>query len=398
MSSVRRDYEGEAKITYMSTRAFNLDFFTYTLALNPSTSKYEGTLALVAGATVGNCPKNRFLHETGKKLIPGENPGIRTMLVGVYDPVTLLKGFIDPNSEAFVRMNNDRAADVEALTTADVQNTLGSIQGIFAINPNTGLSDYGQPVYTRGDVIAEGSATITGDITSVTGNIAALAGSVTAYTYVTALTGDVTAAAGNVIAYSNVTATTGSVTAFSNVTATTGNVSAFSNVTATTGDITAVAGTIRAAKQLYSTTVTPLTVSGGVASIDISLGQTFTVASDSDFTINATNLASYAGAVVRCIISNPAGGSQITVTLGTPVRELYNGTGVTTNLQTQTFTVTTQVALSDWTSYTAGPLAVNFATSSARSFQIPDNVTGVITFLCDGTSLLEMSRCLVNGN
>jgi hypothetical protein len=192
MSSVRNDFNPEAKITYMSTVPFNNDFWSYSLTWNQSAGNYIGTLSAVSGATSGTCPARRFLHETGKKLFPSANPGIKTMLVGVYDPVSFLNGYIDPNSEVFLRMNNDRAANIDTLNPADNEANLRSIHGEFALRPGVDSIDYGQPVYTRGNVVALGSATITSNITSVTG-------AVQAETSVTAVTGNITAQAGNLV-------------------------------------------------------------------------------------------------------------------------------------------------------------------------------------------------------
>ncbi len=205
MSSVRNDFNPEAKITYMSTVPFNNDFWSYSLTWSQPAGNYIGTLSAVSGATSGTCPAKRFLHETGKKLFPSANPGIKTMLVGVYDPVSFLNGYIDPNSEVFLRMNNDRAANIDTLNPADNEANLRSIHGEFALRPGVDSIDYGQPVYTRGNVVALGSATITGDIDSLTGDITAEAGAVTAQTNVTAVTGNVVAGV-NVVAGENVIA------------------------------------------------------------------------------------------------------------------------------------------------------------------------------------------------
>jgi hypothetical protein len=388
MSSVRKDYVGEAKITYMSTRAFNSDFWSYSLSLDRAQGKYIGTLSTVSGGTSVTCPAKRFLHETGKKLFPSANPGIKTMLVGVYDPVSFLSGYIDPNSEVFLRMNNDRAANIDTLNPADNEANLRSIHGEFALRPGPDTSDYGQPVYTRGDIVALGSATITGDITSLEGDIAATVGNVTA--------GD------SITAENNITATTGNITASAgNVNAPAGAMTAFGNITSTTGNIVSTVGSVISAKQIFNPTISDLTIVAGNTSIDVELATTFFVSSNSDFSLNARadNLYAFRGAVVRVIISNPSGGSEISVTLGTNIRELYNGTGIQTNLQTQNFTVySSDSAGGVDVEGNVGALEIYFAASGPRNFEIPDNVTGVITFLCDGTNLLEMSRCLVAGS
>jgi hypothetical protein len=389
MSSVGNAFQSEAKRSYLTARVFNADFYSYNQTVNPTTFQVSFALGAVVGATSGNCPVGRFLHETGRKLIPGANGGVNTLMVGVYDPVSGLSGFIDPNTESFTTMNTDKSANIETIVAG-----VNSVS-VFGLNPTANTSDLGDPVFTRGDVTALGQATITGDITSLTGDITADQGDITA------TLGDVLAPAGDMTASGNITSTTGNISAtLGNITAPAGTMTAFGNITSSTGNIVSTVGSVISAKQIFNPTISTLTIAGGNTDIDVSLATTFIVTSDSNFQLNAfaANLSSYAGAVVRVIISNPSGGSQISVTLGTNIRELYNGTGVATNLKVNDFTVTTTVVATPWTSSTVSNVGVSFATSGARNFEIPDNVSGVITFLCDGSNLLEMSRCLVTGS
>lgn len=169
MSSVGNAYEDQSKLSYLATRTFENDLFGYTTAINSTTFERTGTLsAPISGATALTCPVGRFLYETGKKLIPGAHPGVKTLMVGVFDPVSFLSGFIDPNSEVFTRMNEDKSAMLDTITAA------GTLDyGVFGRNPNGNTSDLADPVYTRGDVTALGQATITSNITSLTGDIIA---------------------------------------------------------------------------------------------------------------------------------------------------------------------------------------------------------------------------------
>ena len=147
MSSITSDYNDRTKRAYLSMTAFHNDLFSYTTSLNTTTYVIEGTLtAPITGATSVTCPQGRFLYENGKKLYPRANPGVNTYMVGVFDPVSFLSGFIDPNSEAFTLMNTDKPVDMA---------TDGS-GGVFGTNPNGSTSDLAQPVYTRGDVIIGG--------------------------------------------------------------------------------------------------------------------------------------------------------------------------------------------------------------------------------------------------
>jgi hypothetical protein len=90
----------------------------------------------------------RFLHETGRKLFPRANGGVNTLMVGVYDPVSGLSGFIDPNCESFTTMNTDKSANIETIVAG------ANSQSVFGLNPNGNTSDLANPVFTRGDVTA----------------------------------------------------------------------------------------------------------------------------------------------------------------------------------------------------------------------------------------------------
>jgi hypothetical protein len=129
---------------YITTSPFNNDFYTYTTSTNPTTFVVTGTLAAnVTGATAATCPANRILRENGKRLYPeGANPGVNTLMVGVYDAITGFKGFIDPNAPIFAVYNSDK-----------------SYQTPNGINPNGGATDQGPPTFTAGNVTSTGIIT-----------------------------------------------------------------------------------------------------------------------------------------------------------------------------------------------------------------------------------------------
>jgi hypothetical protein len=160
-------YNAQARREYITTSAFNTDFYTYTTSMSPPTYEMRGTLAAnVTGANATNCPANRILRENGKKLYPDANPQISTYMVGVYDASSGLSGYIDPNSPKFAVYNSDKPVYLSD-----------------GVNPNGGLTDQGQPVYTRGTITAGGDITSTaGNITATAGNITATAGNITATT------------------------------------------------------------------------------------------------------------------------------------------------------------------------------------------------------------------------
>jgi hypothetical protein len=157
-------YLNTPRISYITTAIFKNDIFRYTTSVNPTTFATTGTLtslATVGTATDANCPANRILRENGKKLYPGglvvannttygaPNPGVTTYMVGVYDPISFLSGFIDPNSKVFAPYNQDKPEYVAR-----------------GINPNGNTEvDQGPPVYTLGSVTAGTNITAAGILT-----------------------------------------------------------------------------------------------------------------------------------------------------------------------------------------------------------------------------------------
>ena len=156
MASVYADPKLRSKRTYIATSSFNNQLYTYATTMTPPTYVTTGSLGAVTGATAANCPRGHFLRETGARLYPEANPGISTLMVGVYDANSGLKGYIDPNAPIFAVFNSDKP--VEMVDGGD----------------NNGATVHkGQPVYTTGDVIAVGNITAqTGDITAQAGYIA----------------------------------------------------------------------------------------------------------------------------------------------------------------------------------------------------------------------------------
>jgi hypothetical protein len=138
--------------SYIALSAFNNDLYKYTVTLNPQTLQEISTLALNPQANASNCPAQRVLHENGRRINPpeGNYPGINTnvvtYMVGVYDPVTGLNGFINPNSATFAIFNTDKPNYLSA-----------------GADPTTGLGNLGNPVLTRGDVQAGGDMDVSGN-------------------------------------------------------------------------------------------------------------------------------------------------------------------------------------------------------------------------------------------
>ncbi len=157
MSSVFASTGPRSKRSYLTMAEFGADIFSYTTSYNSRTKQTTGTLTDFSSS---DCPQGRFLYENGRKLYPGAHPGVETYMVGVFDPVSFISGYIDPNSKIFTPMNTDKPVDTAAAE--------GESGGVFGTNPNTsegGETDLAQPVYTRGDILAEGNADISGSLT-----------------------------------------------------------------------------------------------------------------------------------------------------------------------------------------------------------------------------------------
>jgi hypothetical protein len=107
--------------SFVSTKGFNTEFYQYSVSRSdrpPYTT--TGVLVLHSSATAGQCPAGRVLHANGKKLIPDVNvmnsftPGAtiqaKKFMLGVYDPESMLNGFIDPTSPTFAVYDKNRPA------------------------------------------------------------------------------------------------------------------------------------------------------------------------------------------------------------------------------------------------------------------------------------------------
>jgi len=123
--------------SFLSVATYNNDIFSYTTGLN---NRYVevGSLTAVSGANSSTCPKGRILRENGRKLFPGANPGINSYMVGVYDAISGIAGFIDPNSPVY---------------------TVFSTEKTYAVTDSTdpgpgGLLDQGMPILTNSSVEA----------------------------------------------------------------------------------------------------------------------------------------------------------------------------------------------------------------------------------------------------
>ena len=134
---------------YISTEAFNNDFFTYTVTTDAN-GLQTGAFTQVADATTVNCPAGRVLRDNGKRLHPGAHPNVTYAMIGVFDPQTFLSGFINPNSPIFAMFNSDKAYFADTDLTA----AAGFGRGLDSNLSSSGLLNEGLAVFTNGNVIA----------------------------------------------------------------------------------------------------------------------------------------------------------------------------------------------------------------------------------------------------
>ena len=154
MSSARitDGFPGGTRHSYIATQIFNEYFYSYN----------NGRWGTVAGADSGNCPAGRILRENGRKLYPAANPNVDQYYIGVYDAVTFLNGFIDPNDAIFALYNDNKPTYVG-----------DSIDDAANDFPNAG-----PPVLTNGNIIsiANGEPTYVGLYNDLTGRNSAYFG------------------------------------------------------------------------------------------------------------------------------------------------------------------------------------------------------------------------------
>ena len=152
MANIAHNIKERSTNNYITTGSFNGQFYNYTTSFNSTTLTTTGALSAVSGATPANCPQGRVLRANGKKLFPGGSyPGISTMMIGVYDSLSLFSGFIDPNSSVFAVYNHDKPVDV-----------------IDGLDLSGNVTKRGPPVFTLGDVIAGRQIRSTGGATLAT--------------------------------------------------------------------------------------------------------------------------------------------------------------------------------------------------------------------------------------
>jgi len=175
-SESKGEYALNVEKSLVSTRSYEANIFTYTTSLNAS-FQTVGTLAIHASATAAKCPAGRILHLTGRKLHPTINPmttfpggasllTTAKFLVGVYDPITFISGFIDPSSSMFAKYDQNIPNFFDNGPTANG----GSVPPLGGQAGKLTLQDAGSLLEsTAGDgvAVAAGNASV-GQVTMVT--------------------------------------------------------------------------------------------------------------------------------------------------------------------------------------------------------------------------------------
>ena len=134
--------------SYISTESYNSNFFTYSVTTGPPPQfKKTGALTAVSGATPLNCPAGNILRENGKKLYPDAYPGVTDYMIGVFDILNNLSGFIDPNDPVFALFNGDRPNYLKDSVNSQAKNL-------------------GAPTLTQGSVICSGDVISSGQVRS----------------------------------------------------------------------------------------------------------------------------------------------------------------------------------------------------------------------------------------
>jgi hypothetical protein len=203
--------------SFIATKAFTAEFYQYT-ASRAADLSMQGELVLHAQATASRCPAGRVLHANGRKLIPGVNPmtvfttpagatvQAPKFMLGVYDPESMLNGFIDTTSATFAVYDKNRPASAylaEATGNVAEATALAGLggQGAALLTANNaaalaGVDANGATVLAAQTVAAgsarSGSITLSATAETITVNSTA----VTANSLVLLSVVDATAAAG----------------------------------------------------------------------------------------------------------------------------------------------------------------------------------------------------------
>lgn len=329
--------QNTSRRSYISTAPFYAHFYTYTTYLDHITTR--GSLTQVTGANCTTCPTGRILRENGRKLYPDANPQITKYLVGVYDSVTFLSGYINPNDSVFAIYNSDRPNYIPdnndglegapVLTTGNVISTEGfvGVQSTIA----EGELYAGAYLNSNGIPIVQAGVNFGGDCQDSSISPSTFAtlypdGTIESINYTNNPATRVTLSAnGNIFNTGNVS-TMGNTYVQGNV-STSGQLSVWANsyvrgntFTLGSADVTGVVTvgqSVTAVNQVRSSTRTGLVRDGsGNVALNASLGSVFYLEQGNDCTIIPSN-NNLTGARVYIYIRNTDGSNDRTINFGT---------------------------------------------------------------------------------
>ncbi len=173
-----KSHSSQPNKAFISTKAFNGEFFSYSTSVNGSLVTV-GSLVLNPSASAALCPSGRVLHANGKFLKTGVHPDLSyggttyTFLVGVYDPVTFLNGYINAASSTFAPYDANMPYFDDA-GTGVTNPALGGGQGKALFGPSLPATS------SAGAAVSAGNA-VTGQVTcSTSANVTVNSTAVTA--------------------------------------------------------------------------------------------------------------------------------------------------------------------------------------------------------------------------
>jgi hypothetical protein len=250
MSSVSQSFPDLQRRQYIASDQFDTSIFTYTTYTDASLAT-RGRLVVHPDATPAKCGPRSILRENGKKLHSGTHPDLKdptttlpyTYLVGVYDVVSGISGFINPNASFLSVLTTDKSYQ-DDLGAYQVEASFNlNLPGVGSNYPNTGGQILGPSVYTGGTIqtigLVECSEAHSTQLVHTNGYF--LAGENSISVYPAPARCNVNYGAGTMNAQSNITSLSANIYA-SNGTVLGSNVVALSNITANTGDLRVTTG------------------------------------------------------------------------------------------------------------------------------------------------------------
>lgn len=162
MSSVSSAYALVPRRQFIASMLFTNAIFQYTTYIDSSLAT-RGRLVVHPLATVNTCKAGTILRENGKKLHSGTHPDLKdpfsnlpyTQLIGVYDIISGINGFINPDAPFFAVLNTDKSyQDDTRVEQVDASIITYSSNWNYT---NTTGQILGPPIITAGDILTSGT-------------------------------------------------------------------------------------------------------------------------------------------------------------------------------------------------------------------------------------------------